>query len=49
MGNGVCIHVLREREQKKQKAAVVFLSAKYPKFVVCGEEGGAVTSCKVTF
>lgn len=49
MGNGVHIYVLRERKQKKQKAAVVFLNAEDPKFVGCGKEGGAVTFCKVTF
>lgn len=43
------MYVSRERKQKNQKAAVVFLDAEYPKFVGCGEEGGAVTFCRVTF
>lgn len=43
------IDASRESKQKKHKAAVVFLNAEYPKLVGCGEEGGAVTFCKVTF
>lgn len=49
MGNGVHIYVSRERKQKKQKAAVVFLEAEYLKLAGRREEGGAVTFCKVTF